>query len=139
MSKILHDQLIVGKARIVEAPKAVPEVDRSFNIPGGFIAATVACYFAFLAVMAVGFGNPGLVIPMVIFAVFIVAGFGVPAIFFRLKGNDSKPKTMGAFSQEGIMTHTGRLSPRDAGIQILILPVLIVLWACAAVTIAALV
>ncbi|MFL0357075.1 hypothetical protein ACI5KX_11435 [Erythrobacter sp. GH1-10] len=139
MSKLVHDHLSRGEARIVDAPRKAPEVDRSFGIPTGFYATTVACYFAFIALMAAGFGNPGLVIPMVIFAVFIVAGFGVPAIFTRLKGNDSQPLTMGKFAQEGIMTHTGRLAPRDAAIQMLILPVLVVLWACAAVTIAALV
>lgn len=139
MSKVLHDHLVQGKARIVEAPRRDAKVDRSFGLPTGLYAATVGCYFAFIGLMAAGFGNPGLVIPMVIFAVFIVAGFGVPAIFTRLKGNDDKPKTMGAFSQNGIMTHTGRLSPRDAAIQVLILPVLVVLWACAAVAIAALV
>ena len=89
--------------------------------------------------MFAGLSTPGLIIPMGIFAVFIVAGFGVPAAWTRLRDNKSKPLTLGKFNQDGIMTHTGRLAPRDAAIQMLILPVLIVLWACVAVTIVALV
>ena len=146
MSKQVQDIIARGEARVVEAPIARKEVqreqvevDRSFGMPAGLYAATVACYLAFIGLMFAGFSSPGLVIPMAIFAVFIVAGFGVPAVYTRLKGNESKPLTMGKFGQAGIMTHTGRLAPRDAAIQMLILPVLIVLWACAAVTIAALV
>jgi len=143
MSKHLQDQLVSGKAHIVEAPAAPVrhqvEVDRNFEMPTAFYGATVAAYFAFLALTFAGFGNPELVIPMVIFAVFIVAMFGVPAIWVRLKGNDTKPLSTGQFAKNGIMTQTGRLAPRDAAIQMLILPVLIVMWGIAVVTIAALV
>lgn len=83
--------------------------------------------------------NPALAIPMGIFALFIVAGFGVPAIWTQIKGSESQPLTMSEFETKGIMTHTGRLAARDAAIQVLILPVLIVLWATAVVIIAALV
>ena len=143
MSKHLQDQLVSGKARIVEAPaqkaRHQVEVDRNFELPTAYYGATVGLYFAFLAVMFAGFGNPGLVIPMAIFAVFIVGMFGVPAVWTRFKGNDTRPLTTGQFAKDGIMTLTGRLAPRDAAIQMLILPVLIVMWGIAVVTIAALV
>lgn len=147
MSKHIQEQLVRGKARIVEAPVNAPqpavrhqvEVDRNFEMPVAFYGATVGLYFAFLGVMFAGLASPGLVIPMVIFAVFIAGMFGVPAIWTRLKDNDTRPMTLGQFQQQGIMTHTGRLAPRDAAVQMLILPVLIVLWGIAAVTIAALV
>lgn len=143
MSQLVQDKIASGEARIVEAPVNAPvqdvEVDRSFGLPTALFATTVACYLGFLAIMAGAFGNPGLIIPMAIFAFFIVAGFGVPTIFTRLKGNDSKPLTQGQFEHEGIMTHTGRLAPRDATIQVLILPVLLVCWGIAAVTIAVIV
>ena len=147
MSKHVTDIIARGEARIVEAPVAAPrhqvEVDRNFEMPVAFYGATVGLYFAFLAVMFVGFASDGLVIPMAIFAIFIVGMFGVPAVWTRLKsnipdGNDSQPMTMGKFMNEGIMTYTGRLAPRDAAIQMLILPVLIVAWGCAVVIIAAL-
>ena len=94
--------------------------------------------------MFAGFYSTGLIIPMAIFAIFIVGGFGVPAIWSKLKSNGmddnaDRPLSMGAFRNDGIMTNTGRLSARDATIQMLILPVLIVFWGCAVAIIAALV
>lgn len=142
MSQLVQDQVASGKARIVDAPAqpgTTPECDRSFGLPKEVYIATVAGYLGFLAIMAGAFMNPVLVIPMVIFTFFIVAGFGVPTIWTRMKGNDSKPLSMGQFENDGIMTLTGRLSPREAAVQVLILPILVVLWACAVVVIAALV
>ena len=145
MAEHLKHQLDIGKARIVEAPRvdnlASPavDIDRSFNLPKELYFGTVAGYLGFLALMSVAFINPVLIIPMVIFVGFIVAGFGVPAIFTRLKGNDSKAMTWGEFESRGIMTNTGKLAPRDAAVQVLILPALIVMWGIAIVTIAALV
>ncbi len=143
MSKQVQDHLDLGEARIVEEPVAPlrnqVQCDRNFEIPTGLYAATVGLYLAFIAVMFAGFRSPGLVIPMAVFTVFVLAGFGVPAIWVRLKGNDSSPLSFGKFKQAGIMTNTGRLSSRDAVIQMLILPVLIALWACVTVIIPALV
>lgn len=146
MSKQFQDQIARGNARIVDAPAAAVEaatrhqveVDRNFEIPTSFYAGTVGLYLAFLGVMAATFGNPGLLIPMVIFAFFIVAGFGIPTVWVRLKGNESKPLGNYDFRRKGIMTHTGWLAGREAAVQMLILPVLIVLWACAIAVIAAL-
>ena len=141
MSKQVTDHISTGKARIVDAPAKAPrhqvEVDRNFEIPTSFYATTVGCYLGFIAILAAAFGNPGLIIPMAIFAFFIVAGFGVPSIWTRLKGNDTRPQSVGQFEHKGIITATGRLTARDAAMQMLILPVLIVLWGCAIVTIAA--
>ncbi|RGP40120.1 hypothetical protein BPTFM16_00396 [Altererythrobacter insulae] len=147
MSKHITEQLHKDKFRIVEAPKDVlvqrrhqVEQDRSFELPTALYAATVGLYFAFLGVMYAGLSSPGLVIPMAIFAIFIVGLFGVPAIWTRLAPeNESQPLTLGKFGSAGIMTHTGRLAARDATIQMLILPVLVLLWGVAVVTIVALV
>lgn len=148
MSKQVHDIIARGEARVVEAPKVAPrhqlEIDRNFELPTGLFAATVGLYLGFIAIMAAAFGNPVLVIPMAIFALFIVAAFGVPTIWVKLKSNaidanKTSPMTMGKFQSAGIMTNTGRCAPRDAAVQVLILPVLIVLWGMAAAIIAALV
>lgn len=142
MSHTVHDHLASGNARLVEQPSVVRnhvEVDRNFGLPSAFYSATVACYLGFLAITWAAFANPELAIPMVIFAVFIVAGFGVPMVWTRLKGNTTQPQTMGEFQMRGIMTHTGPLAPRDATIQMLILPVLLVVWGLAVAVIAALV
>lgn len=145
MSHIVHDLIARGEARVVELPEAAtpprPQVesDRNFGLPKALYGATVACYLGFLTVVGTAFANPELAIPMAIFVVFIIAGFGVPALWTRLAGNASAPATLGEFGLKGIMTHTGRLAPRDATIQMLILPVLLVCWGLAVAVIAAVV
>ena len=143
MSHIVHDLLAKGEARIVEAPEAAPrhqvETDRNFGLPTALYGATVAGYLGFLLVVGTAFANPVLAIPMAIFVVFIIAGFGVPAIWTRLAGNTSEPQTLGEFEAKGIQTHTGRLAAKDASIQVLILPVLLVVWGLAVAVIAAVV
>ena len=148
MSKQIHEKLARGEARIVEAPAVAPakemprhqvEADRNFELPTSLYAATVGLYLAFLAITWAAFASPGLAIPMVIFGVFIVAGFGVPAVWTRLRDNPSKPLPFARFQAQGIQTLTGRCSAKDAAVQMLILPVLIVCWGLAVAVIAALV
>ena len=132
MSDQIQEKLVSGKARLVDAPVNAPrhqvEVDQNFGLPNGLFGLTVAGYLGFLAVMLATFATAELAIPMVIFAGFIVAGFGVPTIWTRLANNKTKPLSMGQFRNEGVMTHTGRCIPHDAAIQMLILPALIVCW-----------
>ncbi|PLK28095.1 hypothetical protein C0V72_00670 [Porphyrobacter sp. TH134] len=144
MSHIVHDLIARGDARVVAAPAEAPvrhqvESDRNFGLPTALYGATVAGYLGFLLVVGSAFAGPALAIPMAIFVVFIVAGFGVPAIWTRLAGNASEPQTIGEFAARGIMTATGRLAARDATIQVLILPVLLVVWGLAVAVIAAVV
>jgi hypothetical protein len=142
MSHIVHDLITSGDARIVAQPAAVRhqvEADRNFGLPTTFYGATVGCYLGFLVIVGSAFANPVLAIPMAIFVLFIVAGFGIPAVWTRLAGNTSEPQTLGEFEARGIMTETGRLAARDATIQVLILPVLLVVWGLAVAVIAALV
>ena len=140
MSKLLTRELIAQQAAIVHAPKARHEVDRTFELPKGLYAATVGLYLGFLAIMAAGFAAPGLIIPMAIFTVFVIAGFGVPAIWTRLAPKtDSKPMSFAKLRRDGIQTLTGRLAAKDAAIQMLILPVIIFCWGVTTITIAALV
>ncbi len=138
MSKLIAPELIADKARIVAEPRVRTTVDRTFELPRALYGVTVGCYLGFLAITALAFGNPGLILPMAIFAFIIVAGFGVPTVWARMQGTGAKRAMgFGEFANRGIMTHTGRLKPRDAAIQVLILPVLVLLWGLAVVTIAA--
>ncbi|MBY6218262.1 hypothetical protein [Qipengyuania aquimaris] len=140
MSKLLTRELIAEQAAIVEAPRKRHEVDRTFELPKGLYAATVALYLGFLAIMATGMSSPGLIIPMAIFTVFIVAGFGIPAIWTRLAPQSaSKQMSFAQLRRDGISTLTGRLPAKDAAVQMLILPVIIFCWGIATITIAALV
>ena len=141
MSKLIAPELIGEKARIVAAPvqgRIPTSVDRTFQLPAALYGVTVACYLGFLAVTAMAFGNPGLIIPMVIIGFITIAGFGVPAIWAWMKPeHKQRALDLDNFAGRGIMTHTGRLKPRDAATQVLILPVLVFLWGLAVVTIAA--
>lgn len=143
MSKLIAAELITEKARIVDAPELSKHVsvnvDRTFELPKALYAGTIACYLGFLAVTAMAFGNPGLIIPMVICAGIVIAGFTVPGIWTRLKPETKKAHALDLdnFASRGMMTHTGLLKPRDAAIQVLVLPVLVLVWGLAVVTIAA--
>lgn len=149
MSHIAHNLIARGDARVVAqptAPATAPasarhqvEVDRNFGLPSALYGATVACYLGFLVIVGSAFANPVLAIPMAIIVLLIAAGFGVPAIWTRLKGNVSEPETIGEFEARGIMTNTGRLSAGEATAQVLILPVLLVIWGLAVAVIAAIV
>lgn len=138
MVKHFTRELVAERAIIVETPKVSHEVDRSFELPKGLYVATVALYLGFLAVMAAGLSSPGLIIPMAIFAFFILAGFGLPTIWTRMQPpHRSRNISWSRLVSQGIATHTGPVSARDAAVQVLILPVLIFCWGLVAVTIAA--
>ena len=140
MSKYLTRELVAEQARLVEPPKTGHTPDRSFELPKGLYAATVGLYLGFLGVMAIGLSTPGLAIPMAIFTIFIIAGFGVPALWTRIgPANPGKQMSWAQLRHNGIATLTGRLEARDAAIQMLILPAIVFCWAVATVTIAAIV
>lgn len=144
MSHIVHDLIARGDARIVDLPAPVVvrhqvETDRNFGLPTALYGATIACYLGFLAIVGTVFANPVLALPLAIIVLLIVAAFGVPAVWSRLRENPSAPQTLGEFETQGIMTNTGRLSAGEATIQVLILPVLLVIWGVAVAVIAAIV
>lgn len=144
MSNIVHDLIARGEARIVEQPAAAPvrhqvDVDRNFGIPTMFYAIMAACYVGFLVITVTAFASPLLIVPMAVIGLFLVMFFGIPVTWCRFKDNRSAAATPGEFEAKGIMTNTGPLRSRDAAVQMLILPVLLVLWGLAAVTIAAIV
>ena len=89
--------------------------------------------------MALAFMNPELVLPMVIFALFIVAGFGTPMLWARMNPVKSqRVMSYGTFRHRGIQTATGHLAGGAAAVQVLILPVLIFCWGLTVAVIAAL-
>jgi hypothetical protein len=113
-------------------------VERTFELPTGLYAATVGLYLAFLAVMSVAFMNPELAIPMVVIAAFLFFGFRVAGKWASMKPeSDSQPLTWSQFRNRGIMTMSGKLTASQATVQVLILPVLILVWGVAVAIIAA--
>lgn len=133
----IAEKAIVHKELVSHAPTLV---DRTFELPVVLYAVTVGLFLAFLGVMTIGFGNPELALPMVLFAVSIIAGFGICAIWASMRPEkERRAMNWSAFSRTGIQIATGRITATEASVQVLMLPVLIFLWGIAAVVIAALV
>jgi hypothetical protein len=127
-------------ADVITAPHVRQETDRTFGLPTRLYAVTVGAYIAFLGVMAAGFQSREMILPMAIFVAYIVMAFGVPALWTRMKpGHPSHALSWSRFTETGIDTWTGRIKASDAVLQVLILPVLILLWGITVVVIAALV
>jgi hypothetical protein len=138
MTEFTTREALVQVAVVTEEPGLRREIDRSFELPTGLYVATVALYLGFIAVTALAFMNAELVLPAAIFAFFIVAGFGTPALWARMRPEKrQRALSWGTFRHRGVETATGHLAAGPATVQVLILPVLIFLWGVAAVTIAA--
>jgi hypothetical protein len=128
MAEHISQQDLARIATITDAP-ALTRVDRTFGLPIGLYVATVGAYIAFLGVMAATLMNPSLAIPLVICAISVIAGFGVPTLWARMKpDHESRPLTFGQFQHRGIETLTGHLTASEASVQVLILPFLILAW-----------
>ncbi len=143
MAQKLNREAIAQHATLHDSLPALREahvVDRSFEMPKGIYMTVVGCYLAFLAITGTAFANPGLIIPMAIFAFFIIAGFALPTVWVKLAPEaPAKAKSWARFQREGIRTLTRHNTADAATVQVLILPVLLVVWGLAVVTIAALV
>lgn len=138
MAEHISQQELSRIAVITDAP-ARTRVDRNFGLPTGLYAATVGLYLGFIGLMAVLFLNPELVIPMVIFAGFILFSFGLAGFWTRMNpDNPTAPLSMGQFSSRGIQTLSGHLTAGEAAVQVLVLPVLIMAWGLAIAVIVAL-
>ena len=143
MAQKLNRTAIAAQADVHAELPATHEphvVDRTFELPRGLYIATVGCYLAFLATTALAFSAPQLILPMVMFVFFIFAGFGIPTLWAKLSPqNPVKAKSWAKFQRDGITSLTGHNTAAEATVQVLILPVLIVVWGLAVVTIAAIV
>ncbi|MFN2100202.1 hypothetical protein [Altererythrobacter sp. MF3-039] len=142
MSKHFERELVADRAVVYSRMPADTrhEVDRTFEIPPIAYALTVGSYLGFLAILTAAVGNSELIIPMVIFSFFIVAGFSLPTIWTRLEPEKtSKALSWGRFRQQGILTHTGHVTAGEAMAQVLILPVLVFFWGLAIAVILALI
>lgn len=149
MSKLMTRELVADKA-IVHAelraapaifPAPAPVADRTFEMPHGIYVAMLGLFLGFLATMAIALPSPEMVLPMVIFAVFVLGFFGVPALWVRMapERNGSRASSWDAFLRNGIMTSTGHCTGKAAAIQALIIPVVVFGWGLAIVAIRAIV
>ena len=140
MSLRQEQHVLAARDEVVAAPTRQEWLDYGFELPTGVYAAMATLFFGFLAVMAIGFASPGLVIPMAICFAFLTAFFAVPAIFVRSAPATAKPSMLWSeLMRHGIDTQSGRASGHETVVLVLLLPTLIFAWAIAVVTIAAII
>ena len=162
MSVRVDPKLLRADAKIVSPPGQRACDDRTFGLPWALHAGFFGLFLAYLGVMAIGLPHPEMAIPMAIFVFFTIAFYVVPMLWavafictFVIGGmtgvlmpmlwavmapaNASRAMRMSELLSRGIAVHTGRCSGGAAIAQVLILPLLILLWGIAVVTIAALV
>ena len=114
--------------------------DHSFEIPSGLYLASAVLLFGFVGVTSIGFASAGLIVPIAIIVFFLAMFFAVPAVFVRTAPQESRRAlSWSELMDSGIDTASGRTSGREAGVLVLILPLLIFCWGVAVVAIAALV
>ncbi len=111
--------------------------DHNFELPAALYATIVALLVGFLVILAAGFANPGLVVPMAINAIFLTAFFGIPILFVRAAHDEERSLGWSEFMERGIETATGHCSGRDATMLVLMLPLFIFCWAIAIIVIVA--
>ncbi|HEU4704344.1 MAG TPA: hypothetical protein VFS45_01345 [Sphingomicrobium sp.] len=130
--------VLLQREEIVEAPAQRASVDHSFEFPTRIYAAMAALLFGFMAVMAVGFAHPRMVVPMAVNFVFLTAFFAVPVIF--VTGSPATGRgalSWSDFMSRGVDTATGHCPGREAVVLTLMLPFLILCWGLVVVAIAA--
>lgn len=137
---IRHDvEHLLASREVVAPPVERACTDRTFGLPSGLHATFYGLFLAYLAVMGLGFAHPEMILPMAIFVIFTVGFYVVPMMWAVMKpDNESGAMNMGELLGRGIETNTGHSSGTAAIAQVLVLPVLILFWGVAAVTIAAL-
>ncbi|MFL9840679.1 hypothetical protein ABS767_06895 [Sphingomonas sp. ST-64] len=87
-----------------------------------------AGFFAYLGIMWAAFGEKGLAIPFVIFAVFLAAAFAVPAWWARVAPGEGRAPSFAEFMEEGLPTETGPLAAGGVIVQVMIMPVMLMVW-----------
>ena len=125
----IHQPLVTLAAYEVSLTLLDRRTRRSFDLHPALFAATLGGFLVYLAVMAVTFMTPELIIPFAIFFITIVAAFAVPALWTRVDGPKiGRMPDWHAFLHDGIDTGSGHLSGRSAAIQVLIMPAMLVAW-----------
>ena len=129
------------RQEIVAPPTPRACDDRTFELPPILYVMTALLFLSFVSVLSFAFRAPAMAVPFGVFVVFIVAFFTVPALWVRMKPEENRSRALGwlEFRRFGIATQTGRVSGSEAALFVLLLPFLILCWAIAVVTIAALV
>lgn len=87
-----------------------------------------AGFFAYLGIMWAAFGEKGLVIPFAIFGVFLAAAFIVPGWWARVAPGEARAPSFADFVEHGLPTGSGHLGAGGATVQVMIMPVMLMIW-----------
>jgi hypothetical protein len=141
--RIDHKQLVARQEVVSAPPLPSPRYcdDRTFELPPALHIATAGLFLGFVTVLCTAFATPGLLIPYAVFVAFIGAFFAVPGLWTRMKPEENRSKALSwdEFLEDGIDTMTGHTPAREAATLVLILPFLVLCWAVAVASIAAVV
>jgi len=119
----------LARADILSPAEHRGEYGRTFDLPPILFVLTAGGFLAYLGVMAAAFMNPELIIPMAIFVLFVVAGFGTPALWARIAPPaPGRQQSLERFMRDGFECETGHISGGGAATQVLIMPALILAW-----------
>jgi hypothetical protein len=133
--------LLVNRDEVVAPPIQRACEDRTFELPVALHIATALLFLGFVSVLSLAFRAPEMAVPFGIFVVFIAAFFTVPVLWVRMRPDENSSRSLiwRDFLRDGIVTQAGRSGGHETAVLVLILPFLILCWAIAVATIAAIV
>ena len=99
-----------------------------FGLPPVLHGALFGGFLVYLAIMWAAFGEAQLAIPFVIFVVFIVASFVVPAMWTSVAPGAQPKQDWAWFREHGIVCATGHMGAGAAVVHVMLLPAMIILW-----------
>lgn len=129
-------------ATVSQTARPIPrgQYGRTFDLHPAIFALTFSAYIAYLGILALTFAeaDADIAIPFVIFAIFVVAGFGTPALWARIAPPPAgEAPSWATFMREGFECLTGHVSAKGAMVQVLIMPTMLLFWALAVTIIVA--
>lgn len=114
-----------------------PSRERVFDLHPALHAGVFGGFFAYLGIMWAAFATRELVIPFVIFAVFLAAAWIVPALWAKVAETPGAKPSFSEFLRDGFACETGRITAGAAMGQVLIMPAMLILWGTAIAVIVA--
>lgn len=106
-------------------------VERVFGLHPALHIGVYGGFFLYLGILWSAFGEPGLVIPFAIFFIFLSAAFVVPALWARVAPNDGAKTNWQQFLAGGFECATGHLDAGAVIAQVMLMPVMLVVWGLA--------
>lgn len=137
MTTRVTPEVLIARHETVEAPVQRACEDQSFELPGGLYKAMALMFAGFIAVLAVAFRGGHMAVAYGVIVAFLAAFFAIPAMFPQMAPSATKRMSWFEFQRKGIITATGRTGPWEATILVLLLPFLLLCFAIAVATIAA--